>query len=104
MTTIIEKMVEVVRNSKLVGNGSCSVVAECYSDEDLIVVFQNTARFAGHRHDAELRNAIGWAYAQQEIYLEKNSVAWADADTQNPEQSTKAFQRAASAEWKCMFG
>lgn len=59
--------IEAVRSDKLVGRGTCSVIDECYTDEELLEVIAGARSEAGAVRKARARHNL-WAARQADCY------------------------------------
>lgn len=65
----MDKRVEAIRNDEVVGKWTCSVIDECYNDDDLITELDA-------KGITTAANAIRWARVRHDTYMDMfNDIA-----------------------------
>ena len=90
---MITEAIKMIRESKAIGRGSCSVIDECYTDNQLEQQFAEMTR---------LPQMVGWAFGTADMHAEQEANAYVDSDASQT-LSLEAFQRQLSDEWKVLF-
>lgn len=89
----MDQRVEAIRNSKLVGKGSCSSIDECYGESDLVELF-DTAKLV------TTNQALYWALKHELLWREQelNCLSGEEPSTQNTIDRYKQFKAAVKVE------